>query len=391
MSKFCVDIAWQSLNKYGESICGDSVHIVEPKESELILVLADGLGSGVKASILSTLTAKMISTMMAGSISLEECVHAIAATLPVCAERKIAYSTFTVIHITNNTEAVIIQYDNPPVILLRNGEHLDFHKDSEIIDNKQIYKSRIRLQENDTIITMSDGAVYAGTGKAFNYNWSQEDIVEFMELIYFENYTAKTMVSLLLEQCSRLYEDKPGDDTTVCAVKIRSRQIVNLLVGPPSDSRDLHRMMETFFSREGKHIICGGTTSALAAKFLNKELHMDMSYDIKSKIPPTSVIEGVDLVTEGILTINQVVENARDHLNMNNLYNYWSNKKDGASKLSRILFEESTDIWIFVGKAINKAHLDTVSPINFNVKMRLIEELADSLKKMGKKVMVSYF
>ena len=130
MNNLCTDIGFKSVNKKGEQLCGDHIEIVDQNENSLVLVLADGLGSGVKACILSTLTSKIISTMIANNLSVEECVSTIAATLPVCEKRGVAYSTFTIIRITNNSEAEIIQYDNPHVIMLRGGENFEYPRTS---------------------------------------------------------------------------------------------------------------------------------------------------------------------------------------------------------------------------------------------------------------------
>ena len=108
MNDLCADIGYKSINHVGEELCGDHVDVVEENENSTVIVLADGLGSGVKASILSTLTSKIISTMMAAGLPIEECVSTIAATLPVCSLRGVAYSTFTIIHLLNNEIAEII-------------------------------------------------------------------------------------------------------------------------------------------------------------------------------------------------------------------------------------------------------------------------------------------
>ena len=138
MNNLCADIGWKSINHDGEQLCGDHVDIVEPNENSTIIVLADGLGSGVKASILSTLTSKIISTMMAEGLPLEECVKTIAATLPVCSVRGVAYSTFTIIHLINNTTAELIQYDNPHVILLRDCKNYAYREEELNIDGTLI-------------------------------------------------------------------------------------------------------------------------------------------------------------------------------------------------------------------------------------------------------------
>ena len=195
---------------------------------------------------------------------------------------------------------------------------------------------------------------------------------------------------MLVDECDKLYGNKPGDDATACIVKIRRRTPMNLLFGPPSNRDDENRMMSLFFSKEGKHIICGGTTSSVAARYLRKPLKASLNFE-SSDIPPIAEIEGVDLVTEGVITVNRVVEYAKDYLGENKYYEQWSFKKDGASLISRLLFEEATDINFFVGKAINPAHQNPDLPINFNIKMNLVDELSTCLKKMGKRIKVSYF
>ena len=390
MNDLCADIGYKSINHYGEQLCGDHVDVVEQGENSTVIVLADGLGSGVKASILSTLTSKIISTMMAEGLPLEECVSTIAATLPVCSVRGVAYSTFTIIHIIENETAEVIQYDNPRVILIRDGLNFDYPKTEMNIGGKKIYKSVIKLCENDVFIAMSDGCPHAGIGTAYNFGWKWEDIVSFMEGIAPVGYTAKTMSTILVDECNNLYGNEPGDDATACVIRIRKRVPMNLLFGPPSNRDDCDRMMSLFFSKEGKHIVCGGTTASIAAKYLNKPLKASLAFEA-SDVPPTAEIEGVDLVTEGVITINKVLTYAKDYLEDNESYEQWSFKRDGASMICRLLFEEATDINFYVGRAINPAHQNPDLPINFSIKMNLIQELSECLKKMGKRIKVSYF
>ena len=390
MNDLCADIGYRSINHVGEQLCGDHVDIVEQPDGSSVIVLADGLGSGVKASILSTLTSKIISTMLSEGLSIEECVSAIAATLPVCSVRGVAYSTFTIIHLLDNETAEIIQYDNPQVILIRNEQNYEYPRTEMNIDGKKIYKSVIKLQENDIFIAMSDGCPHAGIGMSYNFGWKREDIATFMETMSVAGYTAKTLSTILIDEVNRLYGGKPGDDATACIVRIRKRVPMNMLFGPPNNRDDCNRMMSLFFSKEGKHIVCGGTTSSIAAKYLGKPLVPTLSFE-RSDVPPIAEIEGVDLVTEGVITVNKVVEYARDYLLSNALYEEWSMHRDGASLIARLLFEEATDINFYVGRAVNPAHQNPDLPINFNIKMNLVEELSACLKKMGKRIKVSYF
>ena len=390
MNDLCADIGFKSINHYGEQLCGDHIDIVETDDNSTVIVLSDGLGSGVKASILSTLTSKIISTMLAAGLPIEECVSTIAATLPVCSVRGVAYSTFTIIRLLNNQTAEIIQYDNPQVILLRDGENFEYDKTEMSIGGKKIFKSVIKLQENDMFIGMSDGCPHAGIGISYNFGWKREDIISFLEGLAPVGYTAKTLSTMLIDECYKLYGNMPGDDATACIVKIRKREPMNMLFGPPANRDDAERMMSLFFSKDGKHIICGGTTSSIAAKYLNKPLKASLNFQ-QSDIPPTAEIEGVDLVTEGVITVNRVLEYAKDYLGDNERYNEWSFQRDGASLISRLLFEEATDINFYVGRAINPAHQNPDLPINFSIKMNLVDELSACLKRMGKRIKVSYF
>lgn len=390
MNNLCTEIGWKSINHEGEQLCGDHVDIINQGENSQVIVLADGLGSGVKASILSTLTSKIISTMMAEGLKLEDCVSTIAATLPICSVRGVAYSTFTILHVIENETVEIIQYDNPNVIFLRDGEIYDYPKRELNIDGKKILKSVIKLQEDDCMIAMSDGCPHAGIGLAFNFGWKLDDIAEFMRALFAVGYTAKTLATMLVDQCDKEYGHHPGDDATACVVKVRKREPMNILFGPPRNRDDCDRMMSLFFSKEGKHIICGGTTSSIASKYLGKPIRASLSFE-HSDVPPIAEIEGVDLVTEGVITVNKVIQYAKDALDKNELYEEWGFQRDGASLICRLLFEEATDINFYVGRAVNPAHQNPDLPLTFNIKMNLVEELSECLKKMGKRIKVSYF
>lgn len=390
MNNLCADIGYKSINHVGEQLCGDHIDVVERDDDSTVIVLADGLGSGVKASILSTLTSKIISTMMSEGLTLSDCVETIAKTLPICSVRGVAYSTFTIMHIVENREMELIQYDNPLTILIRNGENYDYPMTETNIDGKKIYRSVIKLQEGDVFVAMSDGCPHAGIGLAYNFGWKRDEIIGFMQAVVAGEYAAKTMSAMLIDEVNKLYGNRPGDDATACVIKIRKRQPMNILFGPPRDRDDANRMMALFFSKEGKHIVCGGTTSSIVAKYLGKKVEVDVNF-VQSDVPPIAKIEGVDLVTEGVITINKVVEYAHDVLGENKLYEKWSFGRDGASLICRMLFEEATDINFFVGRAVNPAHQNPDLPINFNIKMNLVEDLSACLKQMGKKIKVSYF
>ncbi len=385
----CADIGYRSLNHIGEQLCGDMVEVVEC-EGSLVVVLADGLGSGVKANILSTLTSKIISTMLAEGLKMEDCVETIANTLPICAIRGVAYSTFTIIRIVNNERAEIFQYDNPRVIMLRDGKNYEYDTTELTLGGKKVYRSEVTLECGDVFMAMSDGVEHAGVGNLYNFGWRREDIIDYMVPFMPAGYTAKTLTTILLEEVDKLYDGKPMDDATVCTIRIRERIPMNIMFGPPRELEMENEMLTEFFGSLGKHIVCGGTTSTVAARHLGKPLIPSLDFS-DPDIPPIATVEGIDLVTEGVITMSRVLEYAKDHLEDNTSYEIWSYKQDGASRISRLLFEEATDIKFFVGRAINPAHQNPNLPINFSIKMRLVDELTDCLEKMGKKVKVVYY
>lgn len=392
MNNLCADIGYHSLKKHGEELCGDHIEVVSsPNDSNsTIVVLADGMGSGVKASILSTLTAKIISTMMASGLEIEDFLPTIASTLPVCSVREVAYSTFTIIEIINNERAKIIEYDNPHVMFFRNNKPLEIPSTATEIDGKLIYSSEIDIKEGDKFVAISDGALYAGLGRTCNLAWQRKDVIDFMEVQCLQGFNAGTLSSILIDKCNELYAGKPGDDTTVCTIAIKKRQQLNLLIGPPTNRHDDNRVLSLFFAKGGSHVVCGGTTSKIVGEYLGEPVIPKLDYP-SPDLPPIAEIKGVDLVTEGIVTISKVLAYAQDYLDENRCYTQWAYGKDGASLLARQLFESATDIHFFVGKAVNPAHQNPALPINFNIKMQLVDQLVECLEKMGKEVKVSYF
>ena len=383
------ECGWLSVNHVGEQLCGDSVTVVEPNEHCRILVLADGMGSGVKANILSTLTAKMLSVMLANNVDFDECVRTIITTLPICKERKVAYSTFTVIKIDYGYHITIYNYDNPEPFLIRNGKSVCLDYTIAEIEGKKIAMTWFDATYEDCIIMMSDGTLNAGMGITLNYGWQLPQIREFMEANYRKGMSAKALATTLVDRCNALYGYEPGDDTTCAVVRIRETEQANVMFGPPIRMEDDTAMAEQFFSREGKHIVCGGTTAKVAAAYLGKAIVPD-SVNMDETIPPMSLIEGVDLVTEGLITMQRVVEYGENYLDTNSDYFNWNYSLDGASMIATALFEEATDIHFSIGCAANEAYGEDEA-VSFMKKLELAEHLMDVLKRMGKTVEVVYW
>lgn len=386
MSLF-LEYGYTSFNKHGEELCGDMVSCVK-KDGYTTLVLADGLGSGVKANILSTLTSKILSTMVSNNIPMEECIETIVETLPVCKERGVAYSTFSVIHLNNNGEGYMFEFDNPQCIFLNKGLPQDLKRQEFNILDKKIYKSDLKLKNQDVIIVMSDGVPHAGIGKIMNLGWQREDIIDYLKTNIKPNMSARCIANILASASEALYLGEPGDDTTVAAVKIREEQAVNIMIGPPVKPEDCNIYVKDFLANEGLKIVCGGTTSQIVADFLNEEIEADISY-MDCELPPVGHIKGIDLVTEGVITLRKLIELSEIYLKIDSNVPKNFLKKDGASQLANFLFEEATDVNFFVGQAVNEAHKGL--PIDSTLKFKLVEKLSENLKSMGKRITIKYY
>lgn len=390
MSLF-VEVDYGSLNKYNEELCGDKVEIIR-NENYVIAVLADGLGSGVKANILSTLTSKIIGTMLSNGASIDEAVDTVVNTLPVCNERGIAYSTFSILQIFDTGESYLIEFDNPSIIQLRKGKFIEIKRENREINGKFIKESRFTAAPGDMFIMVSDGAVHAGVGQALNLGWQWENIKEYIEKIYKKGICAKKIVKLLLSACDDLYVQKPGDDTTVVAVRVRNVIQVDVMIGPPVDNRMDHDVVNRFMKEDGGKVVCGGTTSQIVSRETGKEIVTNLNY-FNASIPPIAKIDGIDLTTEGVLTMSKALDYAKRYVSPNSTLNdvLDINKEDGASKLAKLLLEDSTKVHFFVGRAMNPAHQNQEFQLSLELKIKLVEEMAQCLKNLGKQVNIYYF
>ena len=382
-----LEYGYTSFNKFGEELCGDKVSIVD-KDGYTTLVLADGMGSGVKANILATLTSTILSTMVSNNISLQECVETIIETLPVCKQRGVAYATFSVIHLNNEGKGYMFEFDNPQCLFFRDCIYTELPREELDILGKKVYKSDLELSGQDMILVMSDGVPHAGIGKIMNLGWQRDDIIEYMENNINCHMSATCVANLLARASKDLYLDEPGDDTTVAAIKIREEQIVNIMIGPPVNREDCDKYVSDFLSKDEIRIVCGGTTSQIVASYLHEEVKADIDYR-ESDLPPIGHIKGIDLTTEGVLTLRRLIELSEEYIQIDSDVPKNFLKKDGASRIANFLFEEATNINFFVGQAVNEAHKGL--PIDSTLKFKLVERLSDNLRTMGKVIEIKYY
>ena len=387
-----IDVAWRSLNKYQEELCGDKVEILKTGDSDIV-ILADGMGSGVKANILATLTSKILGTMLREGAAIESCVETIARTLPVCKVRKVAYATFSILQIFRSGQAYLAEFDNPSCVFIRDGKILDYPYKVREIEGKKIHEYRFQVKKNDCFVLMSDGVIYAGAGSILNMQgWTWEAMAEYTLKCTKKTLSASRLAVLLSQACDELYEERPGDDTTIAVARVIERRIVNIFTGPPKDKADDDRLMHEFMRSEGKKVVSGGTSSNIAARFLGKEI-ITRPDSADPDVPPAAEIEGIDLVTEGVLTLGKCLKLLKKYANGEFDEEFFDelDADNGASRLAKLLIEECTELNLFVGTSVNKAHKNSELSFDLSMRMNLVEQLIRIMKQMGKHVSAKYY
>lgn len=370
------------LCKNGEELCGDNVQITRTADS-VIVVVSDGLGSGVKANILATLTTKIASSMLARGADLEDVVETIAQTLPVCRERKIAYSTLQILRIDHNGNATLVEFDSPRTLLSRAGHVMPFPAQSRTIGGKTVLAGQFELRENDWVVLVSDGVIHAGIGGLLPLGLGWNGIADrFSEDVTKAKDTAD-LCSSLINCCESYYLGKPGDDTTVVAVKIRNPRRINLMMGPPASPDHDATVVRSFLAAPGQKIVSGGTTATLVSRILGKPLKVSLEYHDPT-IPPIAHLEGIDLVTEGVLTLNAAADRLRSVTDLKR-----SSRQDGATLAARLLLE-GDHIHIWAGGAVNPAHQNPLLPSAMNIKMQVLARLRTQLESLGKIVHIEW-
>ncbi|MCI8625602.1 MAG: SpoIIE family protein phosphatase [Lachnospiraceae bacterium] len=386
-----IDVSYKSLNHHHEELCGDKVEILKTEDSDIV-ILADGMGSGVKANILSTLTSKILGTMFRMGATLEECVETIVKTLPICQVRQVAYSTFSILQIFKSGEAYLVEFDNPTCVFVRDGKLVDLPFTKREIEGKTIQECRFDTKLNDCFVLMSDGVIHAGVGQLLNFGWTWQSMADYTVKSMKTTRSASRLAAILSKACDDLYEGQPGDDTTVAVTRVIERKTVSLFTGPPKTKEDDERCMKEFFAQEGKKAVSGGTSANIVARYLDKPIKTSLSYN-DPEVPPTAKIEGMDLVTEGVLTLNRTLNLLKTYVEEDIDENFFIelDRDNGGSQLAKMIIEDCTDFYMFVGRAMNEAHQNPNLPFDLSIRLHLVEQIQELVTRMGKTVRVRYY
>ncbi|MCX7786909.1 MAG: serine/threonine-protein phosphatase [Spirochaetes bacterium] len=353
-------------------------------ENRVISVLSDGLGSGVKAGVLSTLTATMAITCMAGNVPIERAAQIIHQTLPVCSERRIRYATFTIVDVRGNQEVRILEYDNPPYVLIRDGEIVEVQKTVARLPSRYGRKTTISLSSfvakpGDRIIVFSDGVVQSGIGTpAMPLGWGTEGVKKFLQEVVQRDPTlsARELAHTVVRKS--LWNDalEAKDDITCGVLYFRNPRRALVLTGPPVAIERDKELASIFSVYRGKRIICGGTTATILARELGKQVRVCLQ-NIDPEVPPASEMEGADLVTEGILTLGKTAELLDGNLQ-------GRTHRPSTKNAAYLLMEQllNSDIVDFVvGTRINEAHQDPSMPMELEIRRNIVKRIAQLLEE----------
>ncbi|MCK4261044.1 MAG: SpoIIE family protein phosphatase [Halanaerobiales bacterium] len=371
------------MSRYGEELCGDHVEMIK-KEDNSIMVLSDGLGSGVKASILATLTSKIAIGLIEKGLPLEEIIETIIETLPICQVRGMAYSTLAILKIYNDGAAYLVELDSPPAFLLRKRRIRQLEMKEKMIKGRLIKEAFFQMEKGDCIFIASDGVLHAGIGGLMDFGLGWDGVTQHLEELSAKKTSLKQMIEKMIKICQAYYVMKPGDDFTILGAQLRVPSYLTVMTGPPVEEADDLVIARKLIGVRGRKVICGGTTAQIYAREMDRELECTFDY-VDPDIPPVSYIEGVDLVTEGLLTLNRTLQILQDYR-----YPEMPLGEDGASLLARELLK-SDEITMLVGRAVNEAHQNLNLPVDLGIRAQVIERLIGYLERLHKKLKIEWF
>ena len=390
MADYHIEVDMQQINRHGQVVCGDVFYSRRIKaEGRFILVLSDGIGHGVKANVLATLTTSMALNYTSFHTKPEVAANIFMRALPKSIDGKESYATFTIIEIEESGHVRIINYDNPRSIILRRGQTYNPAEFQIPIRGDENAGKILRIREftpilEDRILFMTDGIVQSGLGSSkFPTGWGLENITHFAENQIAREFemSATKLARKVLNQASMNDSFEIRDDASFGVVYFRKPREFMLITGPPfykiKDADFVKRIQEF----PGKKIICGGTTAEIIAREMNLDINIQHRFSEKT-LPPAAKMEGFEIVTEGILTLGRVEEI---------LENYNSKIRLADSppeEVAKLLMEHDT-IHIIVGTRINWAHQDPDQPVELEIRKFVVKRIVNLLeKKFFKKVTV---
>lgn len=384
-----IEIGTHQEHKSTENCFGDAVLSKKlPEEQRIISVLSDGLGSGVKANILSSMTTRMAMKFIESDLDLLRSAEVMMQALPVCQIRKISYATFTIVDAMLEGRTRIYEMDNPQCFIVRDNKqyHSAHHEiSSENWKDRIINVYQFIAKEEDRIIIMSDGVTQAGLGNPkYPLGWQREGVWKFIEnqIRRHPHISASDLAKAIVrEALSKEPDEKAGDDISCTVIYFRKPRKLLLLSGPPFDEEKDHEIAEMIDYYDGKTAICGGTTANIIERELCLKCEMDKT-TFDPDIPMASIMPGIDLVTEGILTLTDVYRMLKEGID--------EDRDNAATRLTALLLD-SDRIDFVIGTKINEAHQDPNLPMELDIRRNIVKKIFRLLQsKYLKEISVKY-
>ncbi|MBN2485199.1 MAG: SpoIIE family protein phosphatase [Bacteroidales bacterium] len=378
---FYIDVASIQKEKHANEICGD-VFLTKKVSAEdrTIIVLSDGLGSGIKANILASVTASMAVNFTSMNAPLAHTAEIILSTLPVDRERKVGYSSFTIIDIEAGGTIHFVEYGNPEILYFRENETLELKKTPVTIKNRfrlkqPLFYSNCTGRRNDRIVVCSDGISQSGIGsRAYPFGWGIKNVNAYIrdEISRHPGISSFDLCRKLLANAIANDTFKAKDDITAGVVYLREARRLMVCSGPPYDENKDTMLARDLDRFAGTKIICGGTTANIIAREMHREICTNLSHT-SFQLPPVSSMDNIDLITEGILTLGKAHRLLEEGF-----------KPDLVSKDPAVMlcnhFLLHDEIVFVVGTKVNEAHQDPSLPVELEIRRNVIKKIARELE-----------
>jgi hypothetical protein len=391
--KFYIEINCQHKNHSEERVCGDvflSKRIKE--EGRFILVLSDGLGHGIKANLLAILTSTLAANFTEERQSINSIADIIENTLPVDEVKQLNYSTFTILEIEGEGEVSILEFENPKTLVFRGGRMLEpdwtgIVIESERVQGREVLATRFSPQKQDRIVICTDGVIQSGLGsELFPTGWGQENFEKFVfESIREEHdISAVKLAGRIINKANANDQFFPKDDMSCAVVYFREPRKLMICTGPPLEAESDGEFAGILVAFNGKKIICGATTSDIISREWGKEI-IDSGIITDPELPPVSHMEGVELITEGILTLSKVNEILKGYTQSTKL------GKGPADEIVKLILD-SDEIQFITGTKINEAHQDPNLPVDLELRRTVVHRITRVLEeKFLKEVSMRFY
>ena len=300
-----IEIVLAQTAKRTGGVCGDYVIVDRTMEATTIIV-ADGIGTGIKARVAAVMCASRLRELIRLGFSLREACTKLVNTMHEARTSDIPFAAFSVCRVLNNGLATIISYEIPQPVLINSRLAAYLPKQHFIsVDLEMVGEVDSALEFGDGVVLVSDGVSQAGLGHRYRLGWGIEGACDFINGCLSKGNDFREIPGKMLAQVKDLSGATYGDDVTCLLLFCREAKVLNLLTGPPANKTDDGKVVKEFMAMKGLKVVCGSSTAEMVARVNGAKVRMGEVSDAYHK-PPSYEIPDIDYATEGAITLNQV-------------------------------------------------------------------------------------